>query len=104
MLKFLKNPIRFFSGRNKELIRNLLQEEIKPILLKINDDSQSHYEEDDSHFSILVVSDLFENKNTLARHKYVMGLLKDKGIMDKIHAVKISAKTEAEFEKSIDKK
>ena len=96
-MNFLKVNFRKFVSNNKKLITEALKSEFQPVHLSINDDSQAHMEEDDSHFTILIASDQFEKQSLLTRHRNIMNCLKNNGIMDKIHAVQIVAKTKDEY-------
>lgn len=43
---------------------------------------------------------MFEGLSHIKRHKKVKDLLKDQGIMDRIHALSMTTRTEAELEQS----
>lgn len=51
---------------------------------------------DGSHFDAIVVSDAFEGKNTLARHRMVYGTLGD-NMQSAIHALSMRTLTNAEW-------
>lgn len=87
-------------GANLESIRNVLAENFSPRVLEVTDESASHREAHDSHFRVYIASDVFEGLSHIKRHKKVKDLLKEQGIMDRIHAVSMTTKTEAELEQS----
>jgi stress-induced morphogen len=55
--------------------------------------------EDESHFHVVVVSDLFEGVPIIKRHQAIMGLFKDESGCLKFHALRITAKTPSQWEK-----
>lgn len=50
-----------------------------------------------NHLGLLIVSNVFEGKNTLARHQLIMDLLSDY-LKDKLHAVILKTLTKKEYE------
>jgi len=54
----------------------------------------------DSHFNVYIVSEEFADLSLIKRHKGIKGLLKQVGIMDKIHAISIVSRTAVEHEKA----
>lgn len=51
---------------------------------------------DGRHFEALVVSDVFEGKSLIHRHRMVMDAVKKEIASDELHALSIKAKTPAE--------
>ena len=78
---------------------------LHPIVLKVDNVSHLHAHHEamqnslntESHFSIMVVSNEFNNKRLLHRHKLIYTLL-DKE-MKEIHALQMKLLTEEEFNK-----
>lgn len=80
MRGLLKKSV-FFTSR-KERIEKLIEAHLRPIRQQVVVQDSA-----DSKFDIRVVSDEFKGKTILQRHKLVMDLLKNNGIMSEIHAV-----------------
>ena len=80
-------------GKYKEAIEQVLRESYEPVLFECSDESAKHREATDSHFSVYMVSDKFAGMALIKRHKGIKGLLKEKGIMDQIHALSIVSRT-----------
>lgn len=78
-----------------------LEEELSPLFLQVEDFSETHrghggYKEGGgSHISILVVSDSFEGKSRVERHRMIYQFLEDQ-ISGGLHAIKIKALTAIE--------
>jgi acid stress-induced BolA-like protein IbaG/YrbA len=51
---------------------------------------------DGRHFEALVVSDVFEGKSLIQRHRMVLDAVKAQVASDELHAISIKAKTPAE--------
>lgn len=82
------------------IIREKLQA-LNPLKLEIINESnrhRGHMEEDsdESHFSILIVSEMFDNLSLLERHRKVKSLLSDE-LKNKIHALSLKTLTEEEY-------
>lgn len=74
---------------------------LQPEHLEIIDDSHKHlghggYMADGSHYRMLIVSQQFDGKNKVARHRMVYAALGDM-MKDDIHAMNIDPKTPAEY-------
>lgn len=76
---------------SKILLR--LEEKIKaaldPTFMEIIDESSKHFKHKgtyDSHFSVLIVSQVFENMTRLERHRYMYKLL-EKELKGPVHAL-----------------
>lgn len=59
-------------------------------------DSEAQVTGDGTHFEAMVISDAFEGKNTLARHRMVYGALGD-AMQSAIHALSMRTLTKAEW-------
>jgi BolA protein len=64
--------------RKLDTIRNILEEEFKPALLKVEDESHMHNVPDgaESHFKVLIVSEVFADKTLVARHRAINRVVK----------------------------
>lgn len=87
------------------IIEERLREAIRIVSLQIIDDSAKHHGHAEAlksgggHFSVIIISDDFEGKNLIERHRMVNYALKDL-IPSAIHALQITAKTQKEKTKS----
>lgn len=73
---------------------------LQPISLEIIDDSDKHsghagFMKDGSHYRMFIVSQIFDGKEMIARHRMVYAALGDMMKHD-IHAMNIDARTPAE--------
>ena len=84
-----------------ELLRERLTT-LSPLSLEIFDESHEHAghagakESGGGHFQVLIVSDRFEGKNRVARHRLVYQTVADL-MPQRIHALAIRAYTASEF-------
>jgi BolA protein len=83
--------------RIREKIEALLNEQLAPTALQVVDDSAKHAGHagaspaGESHFTVRIVSDVFQGKNAVARHRMVYAALKP--LLDAgLHALAIEAK------------
>jgi len=78
-----------------DIIRNRLAF-LKPISLDIEDESLLHRghvgNTGGGHFNLVIISEIFENKSTMERHRLVYSALKDL-IPKTIHALSIKTLT-----------
>lgn len=81
------------------LIESRLQQALNPSSLTVRDDSRHHADHPSAkasgggHYSVSIVSALFENKSLVQRHQMIYAALE--GLVGKeIHAIQIDAKTE----------
>lgn len=87
--------------KNTELIRQRLQDALEPQTLTIKDDSAKHaghagaIESGGGHYVVHIVSNKFQDKSALMRHKMVYMALGD-AMGSIIHAVSIKAQTPSE--------
>jgi BolA protein len=96
------NPVSTNPGKTPDLIRERLKS-LSPRTLEIHDDSHEHAghtgakESGGGHFQVILVSDLFEGKNQVARHRMIYQAVSDL-MHDKIHALAIHAYTASEID------
>jgi stress-induced morphogen len=90
------------GGGRKERIRQNLERGLSPVELKIEDISHQHRghagvagSDGETHFNVRVVSEEFEGKSMLKRHRAVYDLLQDE-LKSGLHALSIDAKTPSE--------
>ena len=95
------------EGPLRKAIREKLSHSLKPVHLDIIDDSSSHSEHEamrqnfgftETHFKILVVSDVFTGKTPIQRHRMVYALIDEELKSKGLHAVNIVTKTPQEYE------
>lgn len=83
-------------------ITQLLETAIAPMILEVVDDSAKHAGHagarpgGQSHFSVMIVSDKFEGKPRVARHRMVYDALNPL-FGEGLHALAITAKTPSEL-------
>ncbi|KAL8135525.1 LOW QUALITY PROTEIN: sufE-like protein 1, chloroplastic/mitochondrial [Apium graveolens] len=89
-------------GSRGERIREIMERELKPVELKVEDISYQHAghagvrgSDGETHFNLRVVSKEFEGKSLVKRHRLVYGLLQDE-LQSGLHALSIEAKTPSE--------
>tara|TARA_Y100000590_G_C15397450_1_gene892487 strand:- start:191 stop:433 length:243 start_codon:yes stop_codon:yes gene_type:complete len=73
---------------------------IKEIILKTIENAQVHVKDTNGtgdHFSILVISDLFDDMSLINRHKLIHQCLK-KYISNEIHAIQLKTLSKKEYE------
>lgn len=87
--------------RIQSIIEAKLAEHFKPIHLEVVNESSMHNvpEGSESHFKVVVVSDLFEGKRLIGRHREVNGVLKDE-LANHIHALAMHTYTQQEWAKA----
>jgi BolA protein len=99
-------PVKTDLTTTVDVIRERL-EILSPRTLEVYDDSHEHAghagakERGGGHFQVILVSDQFEGKNPLARHRMIYQAVSDL-MHDKIHALAIQAYTSAELADSKD--
>jgi BolA family transcriptional regulator, general stress-responsive regulator len=88
----------------REGIISILTKELTPIYLEVKDFSESHrghsgYREGgETHFDVVIISDVFSGKSRIDRQKLVYHLL-DHEIKTKIHALTLKTLTGEEAKK-----
>merc|ERR1719334_374280 len=83
------------SSVAKARIIEVLKANLKPKICQVVDNSAMHARQ--GHFHLLIVSNEFENMSQLKRHRKINDLV-FKNVED-IHALQITAYSEAEYEK-----
>ncbi|WP_300174274.1 transcriptional regulator BolA [uncultured Aliivibrio sp.] len=80
-------------------IEHKLHTELSSSYFKVLNESYMHNvpEGSESHFKVIVVSDEFEGKRLLARHRMINAILADE-LANHIHALAIHTYTETEWE------
>ena len=85
----------------KTKIEQLLKQKLSASYVEVADDSAQHKRHAEAkksgggHFSVLIVSEQFEGKGLVARHRLIYDALKD--VKQDIHALAIKAYTKKEF-------
>jgi len=91
---------RLFSttATMEPLIRSKLEAALRPVHLELVNESGKHNvpKGSESHFKVLVVSDSFEGKSLIDRHRMVNTALSDE-LKKGIHALSIQAKTPSQW-------
>ncbi len=83
-------------------ITQLLESALKPMILEVVDDSEKHIGHagyrpgGQSHFSVMIVTEKFQDKPRVARHRMVYDALNPL-FGEGLHALAITAKTPAEL-------
>jgi BolA protein len=85
----------------QETIETRIRERLAPIHLEVIDDGAQHVghagaASGGGHFSVLVVSESFEGKNRVARHRLVYDLLQDM-MQGAIHALALRTVAPSEW-------
>ncbi|XP_021745110.1 sufE-like protein 1, chloroplastic/mitochondrial [Chenopodium quinoa] len=91
-------------GSRGERIREKLERELKPVELDVEDISYQHAghagvkgSDGETHFNLKIVSNEFEGKSLVKRHRMIYGLLQDE-LEGGLHALSIIAKTPTEVD------
>ncbi|KAL9641834.1 hypothetical protein ABK040_011819 [Willaertia magna] len=104
----LKKAMSTITTRYQRM-QQILSEKLNPTLLEIKDQSHKHAHHievknnnamsgGETHFDVTIVSEVFEGKKLIERHRMVNELLKDE-FNSGLHALSIKAKTNKEFNK-----
>ncbi len=85
-----------------DLIQERLTQALKPSILELQDNSAHHIghagaQSGGGHYALFIVSDAFAGKSAVARHQMIYKAL-DGLIGGAIHALSITAKTQAEHQ------
>jgi BolA protein len=82
-------------------IERKLRDELTPVVLDVINESSMHSVPpgSETHFKVTVVSGAFEGKSLVERHRLVYALLDDE-IRGGVHALTITSRTPAEWEKN----
>lgn len=91
-------------GTRGERIKEKLERELKPVELEVEDISYQHAghmgvrgSDGETHFNLKIVSNEFEGKSLVKRHRMIYGLLQDE-LEGGLHALSIISKTPTEVE------
>ena len=86
-----------FTGPRQQWIEARLDEAFSPVHMEVINESHGRVE-DESHFKVILVSDDFQNKRLVARHRLVNGVLADESGALPFHSLSIgAAKTPEEW-------
>ena len=86
----------------QERIRRKITTSFNPILLEIKDDSKKHAghaghdPKGETHFVVHVVSDVFEGKGRVERHRMVYAVLADE-LKERVHAINLKLVSKSEY-------
>ncbi|QJC36508.1 BolA/IbaG family iron-sulfur metabolism protein [Enterobacteriaceae endosymbiont of Donacia simplex] len=82
-------------------IENKIISKLKPIYLKINNTSQNHDNKKNNflitHLEIIIVSNLFNNKSLITRHRLIYHIIGNK--FKNIHSLSLNTYTLSEWKK-----
>ncbi len=88
-------------GRSKvDLIRQKLSKSFSPSLIEVVDDSKKHHQKKNSHFSVYIVSENFEEVPLGQRLMLIVGQLKADPELCQLSGVALIARTTAEHDRS----
>lgn len=101
--------LKFFCNRNtllkrEDRIKEKLKLDFEPEHLEVINESYKHSvpKDAETHFKVIIVSNKFQNKSTVAVHQSIYKLLKDEmgeKIDNKLHALSLVTKTPEEWKK-----
>ncbi|XP_053551920.1 bolA-like protein 1 [Bombina bombina] len=82
-------------------IRTKLTDNLEPTHLEVLNESSMHAvpKGSETHFKVIVVSDVFKGKSLIQRHRLVNELLKEE-LAGPVHALSIQAKTPQQWEEN----
>ncbi|KAK6133056.1 hypothetical protein DH2020_033211 [Rehmannia glutinosa] len=91
-------------GSRGKRIKEMLEKEIRPVELEVEDISYQHAghsgvkgSDGETHFNVKIVSEEFEGKSLVKRHRLIYSLLQDE-LQNGLHALSIVAKTPSEID------
>ncbi|CAH2326805.1 Hypothetical predicted protein [Pelobates cultripes] len=95
---------RFHANMDKPVeisIRTKLTQGLGPCHLEVHNESHMHAvpKGSETHFKVVVVSETFNGKSLIQRHRLVNDLLKDE-LAGPVHALSIQAKTPQQWEEN----
>ncbi|GMY30843.1 sufE-like protein 1, chloroplastic/mitochondrial [Fagus crenata] len=101
-----ENPVEVSNsgglGSRGKRIKEKLERELSPVAIEVEDISYQHSghagvrgSDGETHFNVKVVSEEFEGKSLVKRHRLVYGLLQEE-LQSGLHALSIVAKTPSE--------
>lgn len=87
----------------RDRIERALREKLSPLFLEIVDQTALHAAHEEpgagGHFSLLIVSPLFEGKSPVERHRAVYTAMGEALAKDEVHALAIKAYSPSEWKK-----
>lgn len=88
------------NGSVQSTIEKKIKDKFEPVYLEVVNESYKHSvpKGSESHFKIVVVSEAFEGKALIQRHRVINEILADE--IKLIHALSIQAKTPTQWEAS----
>jgi BolA protein len=95
---------------NEKALEEKLQAAFKPFLIKLENESHLHAghqgveEKGGSHYSLLLVSDIFQGKNRIVRHQMVYDTLQQEmknADREGLHALRMKIYSMDEWEKQV---
>jgi BolA protein len=83
-------------------IEEKLRAAFQPSVLEVHNESHMHRvaKGAETHFKVVLVSEAFEGKSSVARHQMVYRALSDEVGPGKVHALAITSRTPAEWQAS----
>ncbi|PMJ90134.1 BolA/IbaG family iron-sulfur metabolism protein [Vibrio sp. 10N.261.55.A7] len=83
----------------KEILESKIQETFSPVYMEVVNESYMHYvpKGSESHFKVTIVSEEFESKRLIARHRAVNTLFAEE-LATQIHALAIHTYTPEEWQ------
>ncbi|CAD8063948.1 unnamed protein product [Paramecium sonneborni] len=96
------NQIKYNFCKVLKLLSQKLNQDFNPSHLSIINESNLHSvpKGSETHFKITIVSNEFENRSHIQRHRAIYQSIDNLKNDYKIHAIQITAKTTCEWEKS----
>ncbi len=83
----------------QSVIETKLEASFQPLFLQVENESHSHNvpANSETHFKVVIVSDVFESKRAVARHQSVYKILSEE-LAGGVHALAIHTYTAAEWQ------
>lgn len=94
-----KNVGRCYFSEMKRTIEKKLVDKFNPKHLEVINESHMHSRGPESHYKIIIVSDLFSGEDHVGKHRLVNECLSGE-LKNKVHALSIIAKTPEQWDKS----
>lgn len=98
-LRSFRNDKEVIQMSMKSQIEQKLSSSFEGGFLEVTDESHMHSRGEESHFKVVLVSDQFASKRSVARHQMIYGLLRDE-IAGSVHALALHTYTPEEWEES----
>ncbi|UJF23010.1 BolA family protein [Shewanella sp. OMA3-2] len=86
-----------------QTITDKLNQSFTPSHLEVINESNRHHvpPNSETHFKVVIVSDLFDGQRPLSRHRSVNGVLADE-LANGVHALSINTYTQAEWQSLVE--